>query len=202
MTQVPGDSEPVPRGFLEWVRRPSEPPTVATEGTPDGDLTGTYAWPSGSRLASELGKLVECADRCIVDLGCGLGQLGFSALALGARHVLFADGSPVVVDRIARTIALNGLDGRANVICHQWGEPLPGRPYPLILGGDILYRPECAMALIETIAASLAPGGSCLLSDPRRRWEDELVVAARACSLQWAFERRDAGYSLARLTRA
>jgi ribosomal protein L11 methylase PrmA len=145
--------------------------------------------------------VASCRDQRVADLGCGLGHLGFTALALGARAVVFADGSPMVVDRIARTISLNHLDERARTVLHQWGEPLPDAPFPLILGGDILYRPECFPALILTIASSLAPAGVCLLSEPRRRCEEELLAAVEERGLAWEHQRRDAGYSLLRITR-
>lgn len=183
---------------LAWLLRPStniDQSTVAV----DADLTGAYAWPSGTKLAVDLEHLATCRDQRVADLGCGLGQLGFTALGLGARTVVFADGSSVVVDHIARTIALNHVDARAQVVLHQWGDPIPGGTFPLIVGGDILYRPECFMALVDTIASSLAPGGVCLLSEPRHRCEDELLTAIAARSLSWERHRRDQGYSLMRL---
>jgi|GEM_PF-5261845 predicted nicotinamide N-methyase len=163
------------------------------------DSTGLYAWPSGSKLAGELPALVDCRGAAVADLGCGLGRLGFAAAALGAGTVVFADGSPLVIARLASQLQSAQLGSRAQAVHHLWGDPLPGGPFALILGGDILYRPACQSALMATIAASLTRDGVCLLSDPRHRLADELDQAVRGLALAWTCQRRELGYSLARL---
>jgi SAM-dependent methyltransferase len=185
---------------LDWVIRPAPAPAPAP-ALADEDVTGAYSWPAGSRLAGELEELVDCRGEVVADLGCGLGQLGFSALALGARRVLFADGSPALIALAARTIACNRLGAQAQASLHRWGQALPGGDYTLILGGDILYRPACFAALSDTIGASLAPGGLCLLADPRTRLEDEFAAQLARHALGWRLERRSLGYTLARVAR-
>jgi predicted nicotinamide N-methyase len=196
--QQPGARAPRLPSHLDWLIRPAHGPRPAPSGTAD-DVTGAYAWPAGSKLASELAVLADCRGALVADLGCGLGQLGFSALALGAQRVLFADGAPELIDLAARTIACNQLATRAQASRHHWGQPLPGAGYTLILGGDILYRPECFAALADTISASLAHGGECLLADPRTRLEDELAALLADRRLGWRSERRSTGYTLARV---
>jgi SAM-dependent methyltransferase len=183
---------------LDWLIRPAPGPDPAPAPA-EADVTGAYAWPAGSRLAGELAALVDCRGAVVADLGCGLGQLGFSALALGAQQVLFADGSPVAIDLAARTIGANRFGARARACRHLWGQALPGAPCTLILGGDILYRPECFAGLVDTIHASLAPGGQCLLADPRTRLDDEFAALLAGRRLGWRLERRAAGYTLARV---
>ena len=186
-----GEGTRAPRlgAHLDWLVRPAPGPAPVPAGDDgSGDATGAYAWPAGSKLAGELGALVDCAGAVVADLGCGLGQLGFSALALGARRVLFADGSPAAVDLAQRTISCNRLGARAEARLHRWGQALPGAGYALILGGDILYRAECFAALVATISASLAAGGQCLLADPRTRLDDEFAALLPACGLGWRLE--------------
>ncbi len=183
---------------LDWLILPPPGPDAAPAGA-DEDATGAYSWPAGSRMARELAELAACGGAQVADLGCGLGQLGYTALALGARQVLFADGSAGLIDLAARTIAGNRLGARAQASLHRWGQALPAAPYQLILGGDILYRPECFAALCDTISASLAPGGQCLLADPRTRLEDEFAAELARHALSWRLERRDLGYTLARV---
>lgn len=173
------------------------------EPGPDGlrEATWSYAWPAGERMAAELGAVVDCGDRRIADLGCGRGHLGLTALTAGARSVLFADGHRDAVAHLAAVIAANGFAGTARAVAHEWGDPLPDAPFDLILGGDVLYRPECFAALIATIAGSLAPDGRCLLSDPRQRLEDDLPPLAEAAGLDWSTQRRERGYTVATLRR-
>jgi hypothetical protein len=193
----PGACAPRLPAHLDWLIRPAPGPGLAPEA--DEDVSGLYAWPAGSRMAGELAALSACQGAEVADLGCGLGQLGFSALALGAGRVLFAAGSPAALDLVARTIGCNRLGARAQAVHHQWGQALPGAPYRLILGGDILYRPACFAALCATIGASLAHGGACLLADPRTRLEEEFAALLAGCGLAWRCERRALGYTLARV---
>jgi predicted nicotinamide N-methyase len=174
---------------LAWVRLPERDPDLGLAA--DGeDITGIYAWRVGNGLGSELAALAAVDGRTVLDLGCGRGALGLSALALGARHVTFADASPVVVDWLARLVALNRLEARARVVRHAWGEPAPGAPVALVLGGDVLYRPALHGALLASIAGALAADGQALLSDPRERLEAELPALAAAQGLAWEHERR------------
>jgi SAM-dependent methyltransferase len=153
------------------------------------DLTGGYAWPAGDRMARDLHAVAAFAGRRVLDLGCGPGQLGRRALALGAATVVFADGSAAVVAALAGFAAVE----------HRWGDPVPGAPFDVILGGDILYRPECFADLLRSIALALAPDGVALLSDPRPVLDAELPALAAAAHLTWTTARR-ADYTLATLT--
>ena len=177
---------------LAWVIAPAAGPQ-AQLAQADDDVTCLYQWPSGTRLAeylsTHLATLAPCRDRRVADMGCGRGGLGLTAYAAGAAAVFFADASPVAVDFLARTIALNALAPRAHVAHHYWGTALPGAPYDLILGGDILYRPECFADLMATIALSLSAQGCALLSDPRTTLEPQLAELAAKHRLKWTTRR-------------
>jgi 2-polyprenyl-3-methyl-5-hydroxy-6-metoxy-1,4-benzoquinol methylase len=155
------------------------------------DGTWRYRWPAGQRMAAELGELLPLAGARVVDLGCGQGGLGNRALELGAAAVLFADGAAGSV------AALAGIPD-ATAVRHDWGDPLPGGPWPVILAGDVLYRDAWVPALMASIRASLAPEGVALVSDPRADL-GVAVAAAQMAGLAVALERRAAGYSLLRL---
>lgn len=174
---------------LAWVRVPDHEPdlSLASDGE---DITGIYAWRVGSGLSAGLAAITDVSRRTVLDIGCGRGALGLSALALGAAHVTFADASPVIVDWLTRLIALNRLGDRASVVRHTWGEPAPCPPVDLVLGGDVLYLPRCHDALLTSIAAALTDDGLALLSDPRERLEPELPDLAAAHGLTWNTERR------------
>jgi predicted nicotinamide N-methyase len=160
------------------------------------DQTGVYAWPAGDRMARDLPSLFTAGGETICDIGCGRGHLGFTALALGASAVVFADGNPEVCAGVRRVCAANAI--AATVVEHQWGDPLPGGPFACILGGDLLYRASSFAALLASIAASLrSETGEALLSDPRLTLEPELPDLAAAAGLTWQRERRH-DYTLVR----
>ncbi|MBA3685150.1 MAG: methyltransferase domain-containing protein, partial [Planctomycetes bacterium] len=163
--------------------------------------TWRYAWPAGVRLSAELPELADCRDRRVADLGCGQGHNGLMALLGGAASVLFADAAPSALQWVRQVIDANDLAARAQAVEHRWGDPLPGVPCDLILGGDILYRPECFAGLLDTIATSLAADGQALLSDPRRSLDEPLPELAAVRGLAWNEERR-AGWTLVRVGRS
>lgn len=152
--------------------------------------TWAYVWPAGLRLAHDLSE-TDIRGRRICDLGCGRGLLGLTALKLGAAHVSFCDASSEVLHYVSLCIERNGLSQRSVCLQHRWGQPLPDGPYDLILGGDILYRPELFEALINSIASGLAPHGSALLSDPRHQLEAEVSVLAMAHRLTASIQRHE-----------
>jgi predicted nicotinamide N-methyase len=162
---MPGQSAPIP--------------------APD-DATGRYAWPAGRRLARDLAALVRCHGLRVCDLGCGSGVVGLAALAAGAAEVVFLDGSEDAL-QLARAAA--GGDARARFHHHLWGEAPPLGPYPLILGGDILYREAFFPALLRSIILGLERDGMCLLSDPRRQLEESLPGLAQEQGLDYQAER-------------
>jgi predicted nicotinamide N-methyase len=187
---------------LSWLRLPAEPPDPQVESAADEpDATWAYAWPAGVGLGADLADLAECRGRAVADHGCGCGLLGFSALALGDARVTFADANSAARTWVAAVIAENRLADRAAVVAHRWGKPLSGAKYDFILGGDILYRPACFDELLGTIAASLAPDGACLLSDPRLHLEEELPLLGARHGLGWKETRMPRGYTLVRVIR-
>src|SRR5919198_1262084 len=83
--------------------------------------------------------------RHVLDLGCGLGLAGIAAARNGA-DVLVVDANADAVTFAAENLALNGVDGRA-ATC-SWADPAlaAGRPFDLVIGGDILYSRAGAQA--------------------------------------------------------
>jgi predicted nicotinamide N-methyase len=154
------------------------------------DGTGAYAWPGGSRLAGDLPPVIGLG---VADLGCGRGACGRAALAGGASRVIFCDGDPAALAAVRADLP------EADTALHEWGDPLPGGPYDLILGGDILYRPALHHHVLRSIASSLNANGEAWLSDPRHTLEEELPELAHSMGLSLRQKRRPAGYTLVRI---
>ncbi len=167
----------------------------------DGDQrpTWAYAWPAGDRLAQDLAQLIDCRGLRVADLGCGRGHGGLAALCAGCARALFADASPHPLGWVDAVLLANGMEHRAETRLHRWGTPLPLGGWDLIYGGDILYRPECFAALLDTLADSLAPTGRALLADPRLELEPDLMQLAAARGLEWHTTRQATGYTLVRV---
>ena len=174
---------------------------AAAAAAGDHRPTWAYTWPAGRRLAAVLPEIAALAGRRVVDLGCGRGLLGLWALEYGAT-VLFADASPYPLAWIEALLKAHPQHAsRATTAVHRWGDPLPDAPWDIILGGDILYRPECHPALMTTIATSLPEDGVALLADPRTCLEEQLPAMAAAAGLDMRTDRHEAGFTLVSLGR-
>ena len=173
---------------------------VAAEADGDRRPTWAHEWPAGLRLTQALPELLAhwplplAQTRCC-DLGCGRGLLGMALLHYGMGEVSFADGSPhplAFVQAMLEHYHLAGQGQSYHCQCHQWGTPLDHGPYDLIVGGDILYRPECFPELLLSIQTSLQPQGVAWLSDPRHSLEKELPQLAEEAGLTWQQQRLEA----------
>ena len=167
----------------------------------NGDLTWAYPWPAGERLSRDLAEVVDCQGLRMAELGCGRGKTGLTALALGAARVTFCDIAREPLEYVQKALTANSFTTRGITCQHTWGEPIPGGPFAVILGADILYRPAFQAALLSSIAASLDPTGVALLADPRSELEPELVLLTAKLQLQLECIRRPGPYTLVRVTR-
>ena len=104
-----------------------------------------------------------------------------------------------MLEYVDACLGLNAFPATCSTAVHNWGDPLPGNPWPCILGGDILYRPECFQVLLQTISLSLAPDGTAYLSDPRTQLEADLPTLAKKAGLQWNCSRPNGRYTLVSL---
>ncbi len=72
---------------------------------------GSGGHPSTRLLLEELAARITGGER-VLDVGCGSGVLGLSALALGASSAVGTDVNPAAVEATRRNAVLNGLEGR------------------------------------------------------------------------------------------
>jgi predicted nicotinamide N-methyase len=101
-----------------------------------------------------------------LELGCGLGLAGLSALARGLR-VTFSDYDRTALEFAAANARLNGFrDFRC--IPLDWRHPPPDLKVPIVLGADLLYEARNIDPILALIREVLLPGGVCLLTDPDR----------------------------------
>lgn len=167
------------------------------QGGSEIDDTWRYPWPAGARLADDLDALaqergIRWEGLRVCDLGCGRGHLGLIAARRGAT-VTFADGSAsalAAVELVARRAGTAINSASTTFVQHAWGEPIAGRPFDLILAGDLLYRPAFFTALATSLVASLSPGGAAWCSDPRSGADADWLAAVAAAGGATACERR------------
>ena len=126
-------------------------------------------WPASQMLGEAVLKEAEQQQwtngTTALEIGCGVGLPGIVALSLGLR-VIFSDYDKTATEFAASNAQQNGFDN-FETLPLDWRVP-PDFQVPLILAADVIYEERNIEPLIQFIQSVLAPGGTCLLSDPDR----------------------------------
>jgi predicted nicotinamide N-methyase len=129
-------------------------------------------WPASRMLGKAIAKEPwekhpKTGDKLeALELGCGLGIPGITALAKGLR-VTFSDYDLAAVKYAAENARRNRLFD-FKTLPLDWREPPEGLKFPVILGADLTYEVRSIVPLVELLETMLAPGGVCLLTDQDR----------------------------------
>ena len=144
-------------------------------------------------------------DKCVLELGAGLGLCGIVAHHLGASRVLTTDGDVNVLENLRYNIKLNSSqsgssdENNTNVVaqsvisCPQlvWGkelhefEQVHGQQN-VIVGADIFYAPENIDPIWQTVDKLLKPDGSFLLAFcPHKVSIGKVLDKARQFGFSW-----------------
>jgi tellurite methyltransferase len=98
-----------------------------------------------------------------LDLGCGLGNLSIEAARRGAS-VVAVDASPAAIERIREVAARERLKIEP-VLADLENYPIEGEFDTVIAIGIVMFfRREKALALLEEIKQSVAPGGRAIVN--------------------------------------
>ena len=160
-----------------WSSEPIGPGDVSIVLDP-GMAFGTGLHPTTRGCLQLLQQISPMPDR-VLDVGCGSGILGLSALQLGARRVVGLDTDPLAVDATRANAERNGLGSRFEAAVGTLREQ-PAATYPLVLANLV------ATLLIELapgLAAHLAPGGALLASGILSPKADAVVAAMASAGL-------------------
>lgn len=112
----------------------------------------------------------ELAGRRVLDFGCGSGILALAALKLGAAHAVGVDNDPQALLATADNAQRNEVAERIEVHLPQDETPAE---YPLVVANILA---SALIALADTLAARVAPGGRIALSGILAGQEDEVLA--------------------------
>ena len=131
-------------------------------------------WPSSRVLAERIAR-ENGRQRRALELGCGIGLVSLAAARAGFRVLAtdyYADALEFTTANAQRN-CLSRLDTRLV----DWRK-LPGDlgTFDLVAASDVLYEKPQAGWIAAALAATLAPDGLGLLSDPGRRTAEAFVV--------------------------
>lgn len=126
-----------------------------------------YLWPGAFLLADRIAREPSWTDVPTLEIGCGLGLPGLTALAEGAR-LTFTDYDEAPFPFIRASAERMGVDP-SRFACRtlDWRE-LPDDRYPAILAADVLYEHRLVPLVVGLIRSMLDPDGVAWISGPYR----------------------------------
>ncbi|MGO1000367.1 50S ribosomal protein L11 methyltransferase [Lysobacter sp. CA196] len=110
------------------------------------------------------------AGRSVLDFGCGSGILALAALKLGAAHAVGVDNDPQAVIATHDNAERNDVAERIEVRLPQ---DEPAATYPVVVANILA---SALVALADTLAARVAPGGRIALSGILAGQEDDVLA--------------------------
>ena len=123
-------------------------------------------WPAARMLAKAILRETWPAGLRALEVGCGLGLPGISAMAMGL-HVTFSDYDATALRFAADNARANGFHS-FDTLQMDWRYPPENVQFPIILASDLIYEMRNVAPLVALIKKLLEPGGVCLLTDQDR----------------------------------
>lgn len=143
-------------------------------------------WPAAPLLAQALVHNPPPKGTRVLELGCGSGLVGLTALACGL-DVTFSDYVPLAVELAQENAARNHLP-KARGLVLDWHVRGSGNSeaFPLILAADVTYDRTKLDALLAVLSERLASGGQAWFGDAGRSPAPDFVSRAQARGWQVA----------------
>jgi predicted nicotinamide N-methyase len=123
-------------------------------------------WPAARMLAKAILRETWTPGQRALEVGCGLGLPGITALAMGL-HVTFSDYDAIALRFAADNARANGFHS-FDTLQMDWRYPPEDLQFPIILASDLIYEMRNVAPLVALIKKMLQPGGVCLLTDQDR----------------------------------
>ncbi len=125
-------------------------------------------WPAAPLLAMGIVRNPPPRGTRVLELGCGSGLVGISALACGLE-VTFSDYVPLAVQLALENAARNGFNN-ANGLALDWRDigGAEQERFSFIVAADVTYDRTNLSPLLNVLDRRLAPGGKAWFGDAGR----------------------------------
>jgi predicted nicotinamide N-methyase len=125
-------------------------------------------WPAAPLLAAAIVRNPRPRGMDVLELGCGSGLVGITALACGL-DVTFSDYVPLAVNLALENAARNGFKHARGVVLDWRFPPDVGRQqFPLVFASDVTYDHANLAPLLNILDCFLASGGQAWFGDAGR----------------------------------
>ncbi len=109
----------------------------------------------------------------VLDIGCGSGILGITAIKLGARHCLSVDIDPIAIKVSEQNVAINDVTHAINIVQGDLVEKVQGK-YDIITANIIA---DAIISLSSLVAKYMLPKGVFIASGIIRERYEEVEAA-------------------------
>lgn len=172
--------EPLQFGMRTWIvpwnhelPEGADAPDAAVVRLDPGLAFGSGTHPTTALCLQWLDSLADegvLRDQRVLDFGCGSGILALAALKLGAAQAIGVDNDPQALIATHDNAERNGVGDRLAVYLPA-DEPVA--TYPVVLANILA---SALVALADTLAARVAPGGRIAMSGILAGQEEEVIA--------------------------
>ena len=166
-----------------WLAVPADPEAVLDDAvTLEQNQIDDYMpywcwlWPAAIQMAQVVDRLPIAAGRRGLELGCGLGLVGITALKAGL-NIVMSDYRDEPVRTAKHNAALNGFP-QATTRKVNWREE-PRQNYDYLIACDVLYEANEHHPILDFTGAAIKAGGECWIGDPGRAHTEDFVRLSR-----------------------
>jgi predicted nicotinamide N-methyase len=138
-------------------------------------------WPAAPLLAAAIVRNPPTSGTKVLELGCGSGLVGITALACNC-DVTFSDYVPLAVNLALENARRNGF-GSARGLVLDWRAPAGDEQFPFIVAADVTYDRTNINALLNVLDHRLTADGTAWFGDAGRGPAAEFL--GRAVSRGW-----------------
>jgi predicted nicotinamide N-methyase len=164
-------------GYTFHIDRPADPDPILDHAWAEASFAADAYVPYWPTIWPAARLLAQAAARepweaypqplSVLEIGCGLGLGGIACLARGLA-VTFSDVDETALAFAAANARLNGFGTGFRTIRLDFRCPPRDEKHQIVIGSDLMYEERLVHPLVGLLAATLAPGGLCLIADPGR----------------------------------
>jgi predicted nicotinamide N-methyase len=144
-------------------------------------------WPSSIALAGYiLENRTSFSTKSVIEIGCGLGLTGMAAHLAGA-NVLFTDYEQTALKYTEKNF-LRNFKRPAKVKILDWRDNTVDAKFDILIAADVLYEKRWLQPVLDTIKATVQPGGQVYLAEPGRSIASEFFSMVQ--DIGWRSEKQ------------
>ena len=126
-------------------------------------------------IQRHIAAILACGARRVLDVGCGTGNVAIPLAIAGAR-VIALDKSDAMLERLRDKAIAHSVEGEVEIVVNNAEEAQFPTPVDAVNCLLALFCMTDGVAVLGKMIKSLRPGGIVVLTEPTRRFSEELLL--------------------------